>query len=746
MALRTPLSVTPHLYMGDSTGRPLDKGVVYFGEQDKDPEFYPINLFSDDALTKPLAQPVHTKGGYLYDKGDMVEPHAKELIYSVKVLDSYGRKVFYKGAMMRNSWNDDVIEQINTAIIGSADVARRVATDITNDAINNTAIEGGVLADTFVTMTANTDTIATNLRAFRSRRLDVIDFGMVAGEGVAPAVVAANTLALQKAVNSGKVLFPTNQVFEVSGDVVGEIDTYIEGNNSKLIFLKGYLYLRGNVSEVPNSLMTPLLAGSSKIHTNADFAEGDILNIVDTTFGSFSRHRSSYFAGQHFRVTRQDGEVTTVDGVADFNYLDTASNANVKIYKIKPIKAVINNLSVESSAGLNSESAYTVRLRGCLGLEVSNVTSKGGDIASLFVERCVGGDITNTSAYQYGISDDGTEYGLSISDSENIDVFGGSYYGTRHGVAMGGSGFGGCNNIVVDGANISSSEDVGGSYSADFHGNVRNSYYKNCKILNGASLSGFSNGYVGCDITSWSRGGVILLGELVGGVYKVHGNKLRARENPDWDSILKAHSSVVIGKIDNNYTIELEKNEIYGSVTTKYIVLTAVNKENVKLIKPSIILKDNRYYNCESLVALIFAASVGTDANTTPTYREIAVSGSMEGLPPTAELLKANALILEGTKHLAPSYAKRLVLNMVSGNINLGLLVDHPFNYGHLLYTAQATINTELKSGTSSLIPNVSYLSATRIRVGANNSDGGVNQTNMEVPMDLIVGGTYVYS
>src|SRR5690606_29054907 len=108
-----------------------------------------------DALTLPLAQPVHTKGGYLYDKGDMVEPHAKELIYSVKVLDSYGRKVFYKGAMMRNSWNDDVIEQINTAIVGSADVARQVATDITNDAINNTAIEGGVLADTFVTATAN---------------------------------------------------------------------------------------------------------------------------------------------------------------------------------------------------------------------------------------------------------------------------------------------------------------------------------------------------------------------------------------------------------------------------------------------------------------------------------------------------------------------------------------------------------------------------------------------------------------
>lgn len=194
MALRTPLSVTPHLYMGDSTGRPLDMGTVYFGEQDKDPEFYPIELFSDDALTKPLMQPVHTKGGYLYDKGDMVEPHAKELIYSVKVLDSYGRKVFYKGAMMRNSWNDDVIEQINTAIIGSADVARQVATDITNDAINNTAVEGGVLADTFVTVTANgVGTVARSQRNVNGERVSVKDFGAL-GSGVASPVSHWHTI------------------------------------------------------------------------------------------------------------------------------------------------------------------------------------------------------------------------------------------------------------------------------------------------------------------------------------------------------------------------------------------------------------------------------------------------------------------------------------------------------------------------------------------------------------------------
>lgn len=224
MALRTPLSVTPHLYMGDSTGRPLDKGVVYFGEQDKDPEFYPINLFSDDALTKPLAQPVHTKGGYLYDKGDMVEPHAKELIYSVKVLDSYGRKVFYKGAMMRNSWNDDVIEQINTAIIGSADAARQVAIDITNDAINNTAVEGGVLADTFVTVTAPqiTGGISRTQREVNSENITSGLFGMKSGG------LVDNTPMLQNAIDSGvKEIEIVRGVYKISGTLNSSKDVQL---------------------------------------------------------------------------------------------------------------------------------------------------------------------------------------------------------------------------------------------------------------------------------------------------------------------------------------------------------------------------------------------------------------------------------------------------------------------------------------------------------------------------------------
>lgn len=129
MALRTPLTVSPHLYMGDSTGRPLDNGMVYFGQTDKDPEFYPIDIFLDEELTIPIMQPVRTKGGFLSDKGDMVEIHAAEVTYSVKVCDSYGRKIMYKGEMFRNNVSDFLVDEIARAINKENIIAASVVTE-----------------------------------------------------------------------------------------------------------------------------------------------------------------------------------------------------------------------------------------------------------------------------------------------------------------------------------------------------------------------------------------------------------------------------------------------------------------------------------------------------------------------------------------------------------------------------------------------------------------------------------------
>lgn len=112
MALRTSLVAQPHLYMGDTTGRPLDAGKVYFGQPNKDPEFYPINVFYDEALTIAAPQPIRTKGGFMNANGQMAEVYAAETEYSVKVLDGYNRQVFYQESVSSLNQSTSVVTKL----------------------------------------------------------------------------------------------------------------------------------------------------------------------------------------------------------------------------------------------------------------------------------------------------------------------------------------------------------------------------------------------------------------------------------------------------------------------------------------------------------------------------------------------------------------------------------------------------------------------------------------------------------
>lgn len=107
--MRTSLAPQTHLYMGDMQGRPLDAGKVYFGEPNKDPELYPINVFYDEALTIPAPQPIRTMGGFMNANGQMVEIYAAEIEYSVKVLDAYDREVFYQPLLSRSTTTNNLI-------------------------------------------------------------------------------------------------------------------------------------------------------------------------------------------------------------------------------------------------------------------------------------------------------------------------------------------------------------------------------------------------------------------------------------------------------------------------------------------------------------------------------------------------------------------------------------------------------------------------------------------------------------
>lgn len=134
---RSPLIVSPHLYLADVTGRPLDYGRVYFGKPNEDGELYPIDIFSDKELSKPLSQPVHTKGGFLHSNGDMVEVFAYEGVYSVKVLDQYGRKIFYKAEVAKQTIEDATSDVVDAAQV---EINKRMAQ--LDETINTAAAAG----------------------------------------------------------------------------------------------------------------------------------------------------------------------------------------------------------------------------------------------------------------------------------------------------------------------------------------------------------------------------------------------------------------------------------------------------------------------------------------------------------------------------------------------------------------------------------------------------------------------------
>lgn len=59
----------PYPIFNDIDGRALNAGYVYIGETGKNPEVYPVNVYWDEDLTIPAAQPLRTRNGYFSKNG-----------------------------------------------------------------------------------------------------------------------------------------------------------------------------------------------------------------------------------------------------------------------------------------------------------------------------------------------------------------------------------------------------------------------------------------------------------------------------------------------------------------------------------------------------------------------------------------------------------------------------------------------------------------------------------------------------
>lgn len=81
----------------DGRGALVDAGYVYIGDADADPtiEANQLDLFTDQDMTVPIAQPLRTIGGLIVSGANPVFVYLAEADYSITVKDANGQLVYY---------------------------------------------------------------------------------------------------------------------------------------------------------------------------------------------------------------------------------------------------------------------------------------------------------------------------------------------------------------------------------------------------------------------------------------------------------------------------------------------------------------------------------------------------------------------------------------------------------------------------------------------------------------------------
>lgn len=87
------LNLNPFPFVPDVNGDPLQDGYIYIGLPNTDPQANPKTVYWDAASLFPVAQPLRTVNGRIYNAGNMAQVFVTGA-YSIRCLDKNGGQVF----------------------------------------------------------------------------------------------------------------------------------------------------------------------------------------------------------------------------------------------------------------------------------------------------------------------------------------------------------------------------------------------------------------------------------------------------------------------------------------------------------------------------------------------------------------------------------------------------------------------------------------------------------------------------
>lgn len=103
----------------DARGNLLDGGYIYVGAANADPEVTPITVYSDPALTVPLAQPIRTVGGFAVNGVIPVFMFIAQDDFSQRTRDSNGAQVVYSPSVYTDTSSFQAASPILDALVAN---------------------------------------------------------------------------------------------------------------------------------------------------------------------------------------------------------------------------------------------------------------------------------------------------------------------------------------------------------------------------------------------------------------------------------------------------------------------------------------------------------------------------------------------------------------------------------------------------------------------------------------------------
>lgn len=524
----------PYPIFIDLDGSPLDDGYLYFGDVNQDPETNPIQAYWDSALTIPATQPIRTSNGYAWRNGTPGQIYTSSP-YSITIRNKKNEFVLYSPAgygfdpnasyyapVVKDDFTGDGME-VNFTLSSSPStilatnvyvnglyqekddytLAGNVITFLIAPALNASieviTNETGIVNSTnagLVTYTAGyPNAVAQTVQDKLEQYVCVKDFGAV-GDGVTD-----DTTAIQNALNGapGAVYFPAG-TYVINATIEVPKNVSIVGDGANVTIIDASNTPDVNITEdahlyTPKATYTALSALSLDVVKNGKtltFASapnvnvGDVLVIYNPTNFSWSGYRSYYHAGEYVRVADIAGSVVTIEGSTCAAYVKTA----VTVYRLDDMSSGrFHGFSIIGKP--NSALPITgLKLQSLVDSSVEDVRVTDPTYIGISTVFCYNVQLRNCTATDDFGNQFGGEYGLAVINSQIINVSGGNYSSSRHGITMGGaSGTGAVPNRYVNviGATISTQDGV---QAADIHGNAEYCGYFDCIIDGGLVMGG----------------------------------------------------------------------------------------------------------------------------------------------------------------------------------------------------------------------------------------------------------------